>query len=38
MKIQVKLYVQRQLSNALISGTGSRFEVTGSISLLIKTL
>ena len=28
MKAQLKLFVQRQLSNALISGAGSRFEVT----------
>jgi hypothetical protein len=27
MKNQIKLYVQRQLSNTLIAGSGTRFEV-----------
>ena len=30
MKVQIKLYVQRQLSNALISGTANRNEVLRS--------
>jgi hypothetical protein len=27
MKSQIKLYVQRELSNTLIAGAGTRFEV-----------
>jgi hypothetical protein len=35
MKAQIKLYVQRQLSNTLIAGADSRFEVCGVTNIPI---